>query len=121
MRLPSPVTSLTGQTYHTASGVQLAIRDAAEILTATPIVLAAVPHWPKGIQEDLQAIKGGRGHQLFSVGRTEGMGGVLGARSYLASQIMSQSLLQKSKINQTLSLELTNYRHSPYLGIEPRL
>lgn len=74
MRLPSPLTRLTGQTYHTASGVQLAIRDAAEILTATPIVLAAVPHWPKGIQEDLQAIKGGRGHQLFSVGRTEGGG-----------------------------------------------
>lgn len=40
--------------------------------------------------------------------------------SCLADQITSHSLLQILKINQSWSLELTNYRRSPSLGNKPR-
>ena len=121
--VPRPCYDPTGPTYHTTRGVQLAVRDAAEVLAASPVVLAAVTHGPKGVQEHLQAVEGGRGHQLLPVGRTAGVGSCHGdpiSHSYLANQVLSHSLGQKSNINHTLSLELTNYRHSPYLGTEPR-
>lgn len=54
-------------------------------------------------------------------GKVGGVKVTLGGHSCLASHITSHSLVQKSKINHTRSLELTNCRHSPYLGIEPRL
>lgn len=51
--------------HHTARRVQLAVRDAAEILAAAPVVPRAVTDGAKGVEKDLQAVEGGRGHQLF--------------------------------------------------------
>lgn len=60
----------------------------------------------------------------------QGVGGVevtLGAdkghripRAYLADQDASRALLQKFKVDPTLSLEQTNHRHCPHLGTELR-
>lgn len=59
------VRSSPGATHHTARRVQLAVRDAAEILAAAPVVPGAVTDGAKGVEKDLQAVEGGRGHQLF--------------------------------------------------------
>lgn len=47
-----------GVTHHTARGVQLAVRDAAEVLAAAPIVSGAVTNRAKGVKKDLQAVEG---------------------------------------------------------------
>lgn len=55
-------------THHAARRVQLAVRDAAEVLAAAPVVPGAVTDRAKGVKENLQAVEGGGGHQLFPVG-----------------------------------------------------
>lgn len=66
------IRSSPGATHHTARRVQLAVRDAAEILAAAPVVPGAVTDGAKGVKKDLQAVEGGRGHQLFPGGRGGG-------------------------------------------------
>lgn len=58
-----------GATHHTARRVQLAVRDAAEVLAAASVVSGAVTDGAKGVKEDLQAVEGGGGHQLFPARR----------------------------------------------------
>lgn len=68
------VTILRRTTHHTAAGVQLPVRYAAEVAAAAPVVFRAVSDRPEGVQENLQRIKGGTDHQLFSVKGTSDKG-----------------------------------------------
>lgn len=45
-------------THHAASGIQLAVRYAAEISAAASVVLGTVSHGPKRVQQDLQTVEG---------------------------------------------------------------
>lgn len=54
-------------THHTSSGVELPVRDAAEVAAAAPVVLGAVSDGPEGVEQNLQRVEGRADHQLLSV------------------------------------------------------
>lgn len=54
-------------THHASSRVQLSVSYAAEVAATASVVFCAVSDRSKGVQENLQRIKGWTDHQLFSV------------------------------------------------------
>lgn len=54
-------------THHASGGVQLSVRNAAEVAAAASVVFGAVPDGPERVQEDLQRFEGRADHQLLSV------------------------------------------------------
>lgn len=54
-------------THHTSSGVELPVRNAAEVAAAAPVVLGAVSDGPKRVQQNLQRVEGRADHQLLPV------------------------------------------------------
>lgn len=54
-------------THHTSSGVELPVRNAAEVAAAAPVVLGAVSDGPERVQQNLQRVEGRADHQLLAV------------------------------------------------------
>lgn len=55
------------RTHHTSSGVELPVRNAAEVAAAAPVVLGAVSDGSERVQQNLQGVKGRADHQLLAV------------------------------------------------------